>query len=382
MNNISLLIGLKNTLEYTKLSYQNIRELYPEVEICYVSFGSTDGTNEWLQEISKTDINIKYFFSEENKTLSDTYNKAASLSTKEYILFSHNDIILAPLFIENILKHIDENTIVSYTTIEPPIFAGHTRDGKIIKDFGSDLSSFNIKELFSFVEEEQKNKHNKIVQGWAWFSAMDKETCLSIGGFDNLFNPMFCEDDDFYTRLKLQSNLNFIVSLDAICYHFVSKTSRFSEEYQQRTQQIELHSNRNFIRKWGSRNPKVKYNIAFVIHNCNLQLLEILEPWCDRIYVDEVFTVGRAWDYVEIEQTNTKFDLSKRIITSKTNNPIGENNIVVEFDATQLTNQNFQLIQQLPEIIHESGEIGTFELDIFKITINSLKTYEHSLIKI
>ena len=58
------------------------------------------------------------------------------------------------------------------------------------------------------------------------------------------------------------------------------------------------------------------------------------------------------------------------------------NNILVEFDATQLNNTNFQIIQQLPEIIQESGEIGEFELDIFKITIKSLETYEHNLIKI
>ena len=43
-----------------------------------------------------------------------------------------------------------------------------------------------------------------------------------------------------------------------------------------------------------------------------------------------------------------------------------------EFDATHLTNENFNLIQTLPEIIKESGEIGEFELDILKITINHI----------
>jgi endonuclease/exonuclease/phosphatase family metal-dependent hydrolase len=50
--------------------------------------------------------------------------------------------------------------------------------------------------------------------------------------------------------------------------------------------------------------------------------------------------------------------------------------------GTKLTNENFQLLQQLPEIIQESGEIGEFELDIFKVTINNLTTYEHTLIKV
>ena len=37
-------------------------------------------------------------------------------------------------------------------------------------------------------------------------------------------------------------------------------------------------------------------------------------------------------------------------------------------------------IQKLSEIIKESGEVGEFELDIFKITINSMIEYQNDLI--
>ena len=84
--------------------------------------------------------------------------------------------------------------------------------------------------------------------------------------------------------------------------------------------------------------------------------------------------------YIESNQQHTKFDLSKRVLILENNDPIGENDIVVEFDGTKLTQESFNLIQQLSEVIQNSGEIGTFELDIFKITINSLETYEHTLI--
>jgi GT2 family glycosyltransferase len=376
--NISLLAAVKNNLEYTKYFYKTTRELYPDVEICFSSYGSTDGTNEWLQEIQFKDPNVQCWWSELNGNFSDNFNKAASLATKDYVAFLHNDVVLAPGFIENIEKHLNQDTIVSYTTIEPPIFAGHERPGKIIYDLGVELNTFNIEGLYQFAKEKQIEFKEKTEPGIVFFMCMPKDKYLEIGGLDNLFNPMFCEDDDLILRWKLKG-MNLITSLDAICYHFVSKTSRFSEEYQTKTQQIELRSNRNFVRKWGSRNPKVKYNTAFVIHNCNLQLLEVLEPWCDGIYVDERFNIGRAWDYVEMEQANTKFDLSKRVKNIK---DTPTENIIIEFDATQLNNSNFQLIQQLPEIIHDSGEIGEFELDIFKITINNLEKYEHTLINL
>ena len=80
------------------------------------------------------------------------------------------------------------------------------------------------------------------------------------------------------------------------------------------------------------------------------------------------------WDYIELEQENTKFDLSKRVLTIENNDPLLENDIIVEFDAKEFTQQSFNIIQQLSEIIKESGEVGEFGLDIFKIHINSLKT--------
>ena len=78
------------------------------------------------------------FHTTEVGNFSDNFNKAASMATKEYVVFVHNDIVLAPGFIENLEKHCNPNTVVSYTTIEPPIFAGHERPGKIIKDFSAD----------------------------------------------------------------------------------------------------------------------------------------------------------------------------------------------------------------------------------------------------
>jgi hypothetical protein len=85
--------------------------------------------------------------------------------------------------------------------------------------------------------------------------------------------------------------------------------------------------------------------------------------------------------YIDQEQKNTSFDLSKRVFVESNNDPMGENDIVIKFDANQLTQQNFQLFPQFPSIIKESGEIGKFELDIFTIEINHLEEYTNNLIK-
>ena len=376
-NNISLLVAIKNNLDYTKHFYVTTRQLYPEVEICFSSYNSTDGTHEWLESLNN-DPYTKVFYTEGYGCFSDNYNKAAELATKDYILYVHNDIVLAPNFLEIIETYANDDTIVSYSTIEPPIFSGHERPGKLVKDFGDSLNNFNLKGLYEFVNEKQIEYKGKTLEDISFFMCIPRKTYLEIGGLDNLYDPMFCEDIDLCVRFKLLG-LKFIMALDAITYHFVSKTSRFSEEYKNRTAKIERNSNLNFIRKWGTFVKPIeallpnKYNIAFVVKHCNLQSLELLEPWCDRIYIDDEMGILLS-AYYENEHKNTSYDLKKRVLNTGYNDPQGENDIVVEFDARQLTQQSFNIIQQLSDIIKESGEIGSFELDIFKMHIHNLET--------
>jgi hypothetical protein len=46
-----------------------------------------------------------------------------------------------------------------------------------------------------------------------------------------------------------------------------------------------------------------------------------------------------------------------------------------------MINKKLKIIPQLSEIITQSGEIGEFELGIFKISIYAMTTYERNLIK-
>jgi GT2 family glycosyltransferase len=341
---ISLIIPTTSTnSDYTENLINNIRDLYP---------------NESDIEII-VEINDKV-------NLGTNYNNAVAKAKGDKIILLHNDMIIKSGFIETMDKHIVKGRITTYTRIEPPIY-NDIYPGKVILDCGSDLKTFN-KDKFNEINIEE----SLIDGGSQLFFGCYKDDYIKL---DNItFTPpaMWCSDDDLHLRYKLADFEHKVSS--AHVYHFVSKTSRTTNNYQQ----IEVNSNRNFIRKWGNRNPKVKYNIAFVVHNCVPVVLEVLEPWCDRIYINNYGSI--LTQYIESNQQHTKFNLNKRVLTLENNDPIAENDIVVEFDGTKITQDSFNIIQKLPEIIQESGEIGEFELDIFKIRINSLETYEHNLI--
>ena len=142
---------------------------------------------------------------------------------------------------------------------------------------------------------------------------------------------------------------------------------------------------REFIRKWGHMinhdqfmKPIVppRYDIGFIIKNANLQLIKVLEPWCSTIYCDEQFTVGRYSDYVEMEDTS--YDLYDKF---KPYDNKKNNEILVDIDISKFTQQDMNYIQQLPEILNDSGEIGRFQLGNLTLEVIQLNTYENKLIK-
>ena len=148
----------------------------------------------------------------------------------------------------------------------------------------------------------------------------------------------------------------------------------------ERTSIIEKNSNINFIRKWGSRNPIVKYDIGFVV-NGNYQLVEALEPWCSNMYIDDIMGLIIP-NYIEKEQPNTSFNLKERVI-NRTFNSLGPNNeILVYIDQKTFTQDDFNIIQQLPDIIKDNGDIGKFSVGNMEIEIKAMNEYQNNLIKI
>ena len=367
MQKVSFIIPVVNNFEYTKHIYENLKEYYPDDEIVITDGGSTDETIEYFKHL--VDPNLKFVLNG-NLNLCENYNRGVEYSTTDIVILLHNDMFVPPNFKERLISKLDSNTIMSYARIEPPVFPGE-EPGKVVRDFGHDLSTLNKPAIIEFSET-----YNSVYPGGGYlFIACHKSNW--IGMDETVFNPpqMWAADDDLHLRFRL---LNFTLLIsDAIVYHFVSKTSRASDSYRQ----VEINSNQNFIRKWGQRSFQsvVKYNIAFQVTNCNINLLQTLEPWCDRIYIDDGMQEFID-SYVETEQVNTRFDLTKRVFCVGYNDPAGENDIVVAIDGKNFTQTDFQYIQQLSEILQDSGQPGTFRLGNLQITIVSLIARESELI--
>ena len=388
MKSISFISPSRNNLSYLKWMYNSIRKnLGYRHEILLADDFSSDGTWEWLQQIKEKDHNVQIFRNEgpERKGIVYWYDYLCEQASNDIVMFLHADMYVTPKLDEEILKHIKPGVVVTATRIEPSLHPPGPE--KILADYGIEPEEFdeNI-----FLRDLNKFKQNKTTEGVFAPWAIYKDDYWAVGGHDKLFAPQSKEDSDIFNRLHL-NGCKFIQTWDGFVYHMTSRGSRFnpmaggapgkdSPEWLHTT----TKNMRNFIRKWGTvvkhdslMKPIVipKYDFGFIVKNCNEKLLQTLEPFCSTIYVDTY-----AQDYIDKEQPNTLYNLNDRIFSIDVD---VQNDVEVRFDGSKLTNQNFQYIQQLSEILanDEELEVGSFELDIFEIQINKIKTYERELIK-
>ncbi len=392
---ISFIQPSRNNLKYLKWSYESIRKnLGYRHEICMADDFSDDGTWEWMEEIIKKDQNVKIHRNIGPERLGHTilYDQLVNISTNDIVMIYHADMYSLPGLDEEILKHIKSGVVVSGTRIEPPLHPEGPE--KVIKDFGIEPEEFQEQELLNWYEKDYKPTQETtegIFAPWAIY----KEDFQKIGGHDKLFAPQSKEDSDIFNRFIL-NGYEVVQTREGCVYHMTCRGSRFAdgakrnpngEVFMKNRETDEWlvqneRSTRNFIRKWGTMvqhdqylKPIVSpiYSIGFELTKpTTIDMIRLLEPYCQYMVVP---SREELLQYIEEEQPNTDYQLDKKLHTDIPKNPIYD--IKVVFDPTHFTQQSFDVLQKLPDIIKDSGSEGDrFELDIFDIWIEQMVEHQ------
>lgn len=393
---ISLIQPGRNNLKYLKWSYDSIRKNQGdhEVEICVADDASSDGTWDWCLEMMDKDPMFKAHQNPGPDRLGHTilYDTLINeVATQDIAMIYHADMYLCPGALDAIERELEDKTIVSLTRIEPPLHP----DGpeKILWNGGVEPEEFLENELLEKLDEFKDA--SKITEGifapWAFY----RKDFQEIGGHDPLYAPQSKEDSDIFNRFLL-NGIKFKQVWDGFVYHMTCRGSRRNVKdkakniYEDSPEWLaqNLRSTRNFIRKWGHfvkhdslMKPIVppKYNIGIRLLKANSQLLELLEPWCDTILIDDEMQVITSF-YLDKEQKNTQYKLSDRI--KSTPFETLDNEIVATIDRETFTEEDFKIIQQLPEILKADGSIGKFKVGNIILEVKGLKEYTNNLIKL
>ena len=396
MRRITFVIPCRSNLPYLQQAVGSIEEHYGDShDVVILDDASDDNSWEWITQYSEGRDNIITYRNDSGDRVGHTvlYDVGFKLAKTPIVSILHSDMVVTPNYVQNMLKQLKPMSVVSATRIEPPLHPPGPE--KYVQNFGLEVDEFSEqKENFlNFVSQKEEENKDRTTKGIFAPWMMYKEDFVSIGGHDFLFAPMELEDSDIFNRFHL-NGYELIQSRDAFVYHMTCRGSRFkdgieiekeiplpdgtiwykpkdSEEYTI----LRQHKFREWWRKWHTDVlhddlmmpivPK-RYDTGFIVKNCNTQILSILEPWCDTIYVDCDYTA-----YVDAENEKSEYDISESV---KPYDNEKNNHILISFDAAKLTNQHFtDFIKQLPFIIEETGQTGTFNYDIFQIDIISLE---------
>jgi len=307
-------------------------------------------------------------------------------------MFFHADMYPSKDMDKKILSKLEKGTVVSATRIEPPLHP----DGpeKIISPLGFEPEEFDEERFNKDVELYTKEHFTEgVFAPWALY----KDDYFDVNGHDQLFIPQSREDSDIFNRFYL-NGYQFRQIWDGFVYHLTSRGSRFRDGVGKDSDEWKYSNSRNmrnFIRKWGTTpmhdammKPIVlpKYDIGLVVTNCTVELLRALEPWCSNIYGDWIGHDKRPSNaiglgvhkYIKDEQEKTEYDLEKKIDYLELE---PDNDIIVRFDGSKVTNENINFVSQLPMILQEHNEVGNFAHDIFQVDIKTLEHKTKELIK-
>jgi len=231
----SILIPTFNNYKYLKLCLHSLEKnsLFKHEIILHVNDGS-DGSLNLIKEKK-----FRYTHSEKNIGLCTAINKIAKLSTKKYILYSHDDMYFCPNWDKNLFdevnKYDNDFFYLSGTMIEPKL-------GHIKFDCGDDIDSFNEDKLLNNLKDFKFYDH----QGTHFAPHLTTKIMWNrVGGFSEEFNPGIASDPDFNMKLWNEGVRIFKGISSFKVYHFGSVTTRKKKNF------IQNKGDKTFLKKWG-----------------------------------------------------------------------------------------------------------------------------------
>ena len=208
---VSIVIPVLNHIELTKNFLQSMSDkTSAHYEMIIIDNNSTDGTKEFLNEISKNDPRVKIITNEKNIGVSASWNQGIKESQYEYVCFVNNDVeVLIPFWLREMQKTLNLNKNIYWTSPRTC--------------YDKDMS--NISYHASHYEQlfYGPNRLGYIV-GCCFMCPSHIFNNDEIGLFDEKFDIKYYEDLDYINRI-LQNGKRVSMTPSSLVYHGVGRTS-------------------------------------------------------------------------------------------------------------------------------------------------------------
>ncbi|MDL1970809.1 MAG: glycosyltransferase [Candidatus Desulfofervidaceae bacterium] len=213
-----------NKIKYTRQCIETLFRVTPLdlFELIIVNNASTDGTKEFLDELTKQVSNVRIIHNEENLGFAKACNQGAKVAEGKYLVFLNNDTIPLASWLEEMIgaAESDKNVgIVGSKLIFPDGTIQHA--GVVVYDFPYPVSPYHIYyRKPTDIPEANIMKEYQAVTGACML--IHKDVFERIGGFDEEFLNGY-EDVDLCFRVR-ELGYKVIYCPNSMLYHFEGQT--------------------------------------------------------------------------------------------------------------------------------------------------------------
>ena len=236
----SIIIPTYKNFKYFKLTMNSIKKNSSfNHEIVVHLNGEDKETENYINNEQ-----IKFTQSSSNIGLCSGVNTAYKKSTKDYILYSHDDMYFLPNWDKELTNEINLiNTQKFYLSLTQIASHGAVKGSiqHIQFDCGNSYENFDENKLL----KNFMTLNFKDLQGSHWAPHLiPKNLWDEVGGFSEEFDPGFASDPDLNLKLWLAGNRIFKSVAKSRVYHFGSVTTRKNKDIRRN------NGKKTFLLKW------------------------------------------------------------------------------------------------------------------------------------
>ncbi len=259
----SIIIPTLNNLKYLKLCLKSLKKnsKYDHEIIPHVNIGS-DGTIEYLKK-----NNLQFTHTKENAGICKGMNLAAEKSSKEYILYAHDDFYFCPNWDVILKKQID---MIGHNYFY--LSGTMMHNGQIEFDCGNSIEDFDEEKFL--INYKKYNYYD--FQGSTWAPHLiHKDIWNKVNGFSEEFYPGTGSDPDLNMKLW-KENIRIFKGLGkSLVFHFGSVVTRRNNNNSKIKTESGNRGNKIFLLKWGI---SIKFFKKFYLKSDLPYVSELSEP--------------------------------------------------------------------------------------------------------
>jgi GT2 family glycosyltransferase len=201
-----------------------------DFEIIVSDDASTDTSVEFLEQNYPKIIIIK---NKINKGFAGNVNSGVNIAEKDLVFILNSDVKLSEGYFKFLLPYFDDSETFGVMGRIMSMNGEKIQDGAKYPC----ISFSNIVSTKNYISKDHHSLYTLFMSGAN--SLVDRGKLLEIGGYNELFNPYYCEDVDLgLTAWKLGYKLYY--EHNAVCYHPNSATIK-----KQHTSKVKRVSRRN-----------------------------------------------------------------------------------------------------------------------------------------